>query len=144
MSAGFYPDYRLGGTRRIRYCHPEELMRVSEEILECVCFLCTESSEGNVKLRGTGVFISVPTERVPNGSFTYLITARHNIRKAEALGLPLVLRLNTKDGGVETVTVQDLRWFFPDNEASDIAVSSPVSGLEDHGFVLRRIPRSMF
>ena len=65
MSAGFYPDYRLGGVSRIRYCHPEELMRVPEEILESVVFLCTESSDEKVTLRGTGFLLSVPAERVP-------------------------------------------------------------------------------
>lgn len=143
-SPGFYADYRLGGVRRIVYCRPEDLMRVSEEILECVCFLCTEPSGGKVVLRGTALFVSVPCERVPDGSFTYLITARHNIRKAEAVGDPLVLRVNMKEGGTETVDVEGLRWFFPENEASDIAVSSPLGDIAEFGVAYRRIPRAMF
>jgi hypothetical protein len=143
-SPGFYADYRLGGVRRIVYSHPEDLMRVPEEILECVCFLCTESSGGKVALRGTAFFVSVPAERIPNGSFTYLVTARHNIRKAEAVGDQLVLRVNMKEGGAETAVIEGLRWFYPANEASDIAVSSPVTGLEEYGVTYRRIPRTMF
>lgn len=142
-SPGFHMDYRLGGVGRLVYCRPEELMRVSEELLECVIFLGTESSDGKTTLRGTASLISVPSERVPNGSFTYLVTARHNIRKAEASGDQLVLRVNMKDGNAETAIIDGLQWFFPENEASDIAVSSVVGNLTDH-ITYRRLPRQMF
>lgn len=136
-------DYRLGGVGRLVYCRPEELMRVSEEILDCVVFLGTESSDGRTTLRGTASLISVPSERVPNGSFTYLVTARHNIRKALASGDQLVLRVNMKDGNAESVFVEGLEWHYPENDASDIAVSDVVSSLVDH-ISYRRIPRVMF
>lgn len=142
-SPGFHMDYRLGGVGRLVYCRPEELMRVSEELLDSVIFLGTEASSGKVTLRGTAFLISVPSERVPNGSFTYLVTARHNIRKAEASGEQFVLRVNMKDGNAETVVIDGLRWFSPENDASDIAVSSMVGDLVDH-ISYRRIPRVMF
>jgi hypothetical protein len=142
-SPGFHMDYRLGGVGKLVFCRPEELMRVSDELLDSVIFLGTESSSGKVTLRGTACLISVPSERVPNGSFTYLVTARHNIRKAEASPDPLVLRVNMKDGNAETVIIEGLRWFFPDNDASDIAVSSVVGDIVDH-ISYRRIPDRMF
>ena len=94
-------------------------------------------------LRGTASLVSVPAERVPNGSFTYLLTARHNIRKAEASGDQLVLRVNMKSGRTDTVNLVGLRWFFPENEASDVAVSSKANALAEH-ITYRRIPREMF
>jgi hypothetical protein len=119
-------------------------MRVSDELLDCVCFLCTEPGDGSFTLRGTAFFVSVPAERVPNGSFSYLITARHNIIKAKATGLPLVLRVNLANGGAELIELSNLQWFYPENEASDVAVSGPIGGFEEIGMVYRRIPRVMF
>jgi hypothetical protein len=142
---GFYEDYRLGGVRRLTYCRrPEELMRVSDELLECVCFLCTEPGDGSFTLRGTAFFVSIPSERIPGGSFSYLITARHNIIKASAVGLPLILRVNLVNGGAELIEITNLRWFFPDNDAADVAVSGPIGGFEEIGLKYRRIPRVMF
>lgn len=119
-------------------------MRVSDELLDCVCFLCTEAGDGGFTLRGTAFFVSLPAERVPNGSFSYLITARHNIIKAKATGLPLVLRVNLANGGAELIELSNLQWFYPENEASDVAVSGPIGGFEEIGMVYRRIPRAMF
>src|SRR4051812_17884421 len=117
-SPGFYPDYRLGGVRRLVYCHPEDLMRVSDELLESVCFICTEDSSGQVTVRGTAFFVSFPAEKVPGAQFDYLITARHNVEKSLATGDKLVLRINNSEGGVETADIVNLVWHYPDNSAA--------------------------
>jgi hypothetical protein len=143
-SVSFRADYRLGGLRRIVYCRPEDLMRVSDELLECVCFLCTESPSGQIKVGGTAFFVSYPAETVTDGQFTYLITARHNIKRASESGDALVLRMNTADGGVETANIVNLTWHYPDNPASDVAVSSALGDLREHGFAWRTIPWAMF
>jgi hypothetical protein len=121
-------------------------MRVPDELLDCVCFLCTQDAVGTIRVGGTAFFVAVPAEKVADAHFTHLVTARHCIRKATETGDALVLRLNLRDGGTTVANITDLPWHFPKNDASDVAVSAalPAGDLSQSGIAYRTIPRSMF
>lgn len=94
-------------------------MRVPDEVLQCVCFLCVK--DGDVyRYGGTGFFVSVPSEMYPKDRYVYLITAKHCIEKAQQYG-NLYLRLNKVDGKAGMVKVEG-EWLYSDREASDVAV----------------------
>ena len=99
-------------------------MRIPDDILKCVCFLCVRTMDRGrevFKFGGTGFFISVPSEERPDETnYIYLITAKHNVEKSQPLG-ELFLRMNTTDGGARFVEV-NIDWHYSDNEASDVAV----------------------
>jgi hypothetical protein len=92
-----------------------------------VVFLCVED-RGEFKFGGTAFLYGHPSERFPDKHFLYLVTARHNVEKAERFG-DLYLRANLKAGGAEIVRL-DGQWHYPDNEASDVAVIPVGPGAE--------------
>jgi hypothetical protein len=83
---------------------------------------------GEFKFGGTAFLYGHPSERFPDEHFDYLVTARHNVQNAEHFG-DLYLRANLKSGGAEIVTL-DGQWYYPDNEASDVAVIPVGPGAE--------------
>jgi hypothetical protein len=98
-------------------------MRVPDELLDCVYFLCVDVGRPDahvMKYGGTGFFVSIRSEVLPETQFVYLVTARHCVEKAKNYG-PLYLRLNTRDGGAKFIEI-DMEWYYPDNDASDVAV----------------------
>ena len=98
-------------------------MRLPDQILKCVCFLCVKDigSEGEtMTYGGTGFFVSVPSESIPGRNYVYLVTAKHNVEKAKRFG-NLFLRINTTDGGAQFIEVSD-EWIYSDNEAVDVAI----------------------
>lgn len=108
-------------------------MRLPDEMLNAVCFLCTGEAGQlqSFKYGGTAFFVSIPSERYPNQfQHIYLVTAKHNIERASNTGQTLHVRLNTKTGGAGFVPVT-YEWFYSDNEAEDVAVlpwSPPMDG----------------
>lgn len=118
----FYRDDRLPGRERIVYGDPRNLLRIPDEIRQSVCFIGTEDASGHVSLGGTVVVASVPLGR-PYRFASYLITGRHCVAKASASGDKIVLRVNGRKEGVQVVDISKLTWDYPDNAASDIAVS---------------------
>ena len=94
-------------------------MRVPDEVLQCVCFLCV-NDKGTYRYGGTAFLISVPSEKHPQSSYVYLITAKHCVEKAQQYG-NLYLRLNKVDGSAAMIEVAG-QWYYPDSESSDIAV----------------------
>jgi hypothetical protein len=114
-------------------------MRVPDEVLQCVCFICVKS--GDVyRYGGTGFFVSVPSEMYPKARYVYLITAKHCIEKAQQYG-NLYLRLNKVDGKADMVKVE-AKWLYSDREASDVAVLRFPS--LRHVFQYKHIAEDMF
>lgn len=101
------------------------LVRLPDEMLKTVCFLCvkqTAHGQDSFQFGGTGFFVTVPSLAHPNDIYyMYLVTARHNIEKAEATGCPLLVRLNLTGGGVGFVEIR-APWYFHENPAVDVAV----------------------
>jgi hypothetical protein len=100
-----------------------QLVRIPDTFLRSVVFLCVEH-RGEFKYGGTAFLYGQRNERFPDKHFGYLVTARHNIEKAKQSG-NLYVRANLKSGTAEMVAIED-PWFYPDLEASDVAVL-PVS-----------------
>lgn len=99
-------------------------MRVPDEILKSVVFLCTKSTtEGQERFdyRGTGFWVSVPSQAHQGVLSPYLITAKHNIEKAQQDGQDLYIRLNRKGGGADHLPVK-AEWTFPEKEGVDLAL----------------------
>jgi len=115
-----YCDTRLGGKPHWLIGQCEDInMRVPDEVLECVCFLCV-NDRGTYKYGGTGFFITIPSEKHTNIKYVYIVTAKHCVERAKQYGA-LYLRLNTLNGKAEMIEVKR-DWFYPLDESSDVAV----------------------
>lgn len=76
-------------------------MRVPDEILQCVCFICSAYSENAWRVArygGTGFFVSVPSQSHDGTHYIYLLTARHCVEKARSMG-KLIIRMSIRSGG---------------------------------------------
>lgn len=140
----FFVDYRLPGRERLVYGSPSQLMRIPDRLLNCVCFICIEEPDGGLKPGGTGFFVVRPSDSVPDAYFSYLVTARHCVMQAKASGRPIVLRLSAQDGTFRTTDVSNMPWYFPENEASDVAVSVAIQDLRPDGIAYEAVPTSLF
>src|SRR5215204_2658959 len=98
---GFYHDTRLGEGGHWFTCEPEDAhVRIPDTLLKCVCFLCVEGRDSQgVRWRygGTGFFLVVMSDVIPDQGSVYLVTAKHCVERAQQYGA-LYLRLNTVDG----------------------------------------------
>jgi hypothetical protein len=118
-----YCDRRLGGAERWIQGNPNEArMRVPNEIKDGAYFLCVEvgSELGEYfHFIGTCFFIQVDTQYQKH---SYLVTARHVIEEAWAIGhKDIYLRINRRDGGSRPVRLRN-QWVFPRNPAIDVCV----------------------
>lgn len=94
-------------------------MRVPDDILKCTTFLCVDDGAG-LKPGGTGFFVSVPAPSVPNGIYSYLVTAKHCLIEAQKYG-DLFIRLNGRNGKLWTAKIE-APWIFPQDPSVDLAV----------------------
>ncbi len=102
-------------------------MRIPDTLLRSVVFLCVED-QGKFTFGGTAFLYGHPSERFPDQHHSYLVTARHNIENAEQTG-DLYLRANLRGGEAEFEALPG-QWYYPDNEASDVAVVPVWPGAE--------------
>ncbi len=120
---GFYSDDRMGGfPKSYLACKPANAdMRIPDEYLDGVCFICVRDVDGNFQFFGTGFFVSVPTSW-PMFRIFCLVTAKHNIEKAKEAGHDEIFaRMNTASGSVYSqLPITD--WLYPENPAVDVAV----------------------
>jgi len=107
-------------------------MRISDDVLKSVCFLCVKARARRAPLHffGTAFLVSVLSEVSPADlCYVYLVTARHNITEARALirreaskyHPELFLRINTIKGKAQIVALPE-EWYFPVDPAIDVAV----------------------
>lgn len=100
-------------------------MRIAENIKKCVVFIGTkkpDESAEQIKYCGTGFFVSTAS-KIPNKSFTYLVTAKHVARNIE--GKDFYIRANSKDGkSVIFKGGDDVKWWFHPDPVypADVAV----------------------
>jgi hypothetical protein len=123
---GVYCDTRMGGVpKHYLNCKPANAdMRIPDEYLESVCFLCVKFSgpddEEIIEFVGTGFLVSVPT-RFTTMRIICLVTAKHIILKARAAGhSDLHLRMNLDDGQSITWKLPD-DWHYSNDPAIDVA-----------------------
>jgi hypothetical protein len=120
-------------------------MRVNEEVLQCVVFICLPQVMPNGKkgtsFIGTAFFVGVPSNQLKGRSYVYLVTAKH---VAERFGdKPFLLRVNDKKGSCTYVEVNGIPWFHhPTDESCDVAII-PL-GLSQELFEYKLLPLDMF
>jgi hypothetical protein len=94
-------------------------MRVSEEMLKSVCFVCSRRNDEYDPL-GTGFFVAWPGEGWPQ---IYLITARHCVSQAQRRGDGRAhVLLNSKTGSPRYYAVTR-RWHYPRDRGIDLAAA---------------------
>lgn len=129
-------------------------MRIPNELIKCVCYLCVKiqggDNKGKYQTLGTAFFIGV---QEGEWDFTYLITARHLLEDAERIGHDILYaRINTKMMGVEYVEIGSVKeWirypvasidlavipFMPDLQTTDF-LALPYDMLLSHKEMFRR------
>src|SRR6058998_3783527 len=101
-------------------------MRLPDEMLQTVCFLCVKTKKAGqdfFQYGGTGFFVSVQSETYPDKlQYVYMVTARHNVERASDMGSPMFARLNVNGTGSKIVELRG-DWYYPDNPAEDVAVT---------------------
>lgn len=116
-------------------------MRLPDELLQTVFFVCVEDLDGSVHFGGTGFFVSVGLTENPDRRVVYSITARHVIDRASQYPR-MFIRLNNRTGGTIEANMNSSVWHFPDNPAVDVAVASwgPSTDVVDY----TTVPEEMF
>lgn len=121
-------------------------MRIPEEVLKCVAFICTKEKNGDLFPRATGFFVEVPLETNKEFSARYFITAKHCVEGMEKdikSGKEVYIRLNNSNGKTFNMKVEkNAKWFYhPGDSNVDVAiVAFPDFGNYDWKIV----PLSMF
>jgi hypothetical protein len=94
-------------------------MRVSEEMLKSVCFMCSHNSErDSYSLVGTGFFVAWPGDGWPQ---IYLVTARHCVSQAQKRGDGRAhVLLNSKAGLPRHYAITQ-RWHYSQDTRIDLA-----------------------
>lgn len=126
-------------------------MRVSDGMLNSVGFIAEVLSEdgdpASVDPIGTGVFVRIPSKRVPSLYFRYFVTARHVVDGLHGRKSRIVI--NTKDGGVTELAVprfpiaphQEIIWVRHSDASVDLA-ATPFMTTPQYDIV--DIPESIF
>jgi hypothetical protein len=101
-------------------------MRISDNVKHCVCFVCTqevdETGDQFYQCRGTAFFVGLRAKLPSELSFLYLVTAKHNVLRAQRERKALCLRINTQQGNPEYFTLHERHWHFSDDPEVDAAV----------------------
>jgi hypothetical protein len=137
--AMMYVDRRLGGIEKW-YLHPppDYDMRVPDELRKCVVFIGVtvrsdqpdEPSE-QPRYEGTGFFVALPSTRVDDILFTYLVTAKHVADNVEG---DFWVRQNLVSGPAVAVDCSAAQWTrHPTDMSADVAVLPwPLQARVDH------------
>src|SRR5262245_33584912 len=100
-------------------------MQIPDEIRKCVVFLGHRDRDGVERIRGTGFLLNYDDTRPDAGvGESYLVTAKHNLIKAQNTGATRVLiRANTKAGAVTVIETALTDWICdPADPCLDVAV----------------------
>jgi hypothetical protein len=100
-------------------------MRIPDTIRKSVVYLGIEVSDGNGKKywAGTGFFVVLRSEIIPNGTFGYLVTANHVAAHLKERGFSI--RANSMDGKSIEIQIRNgaVEWFIhPTDISVDVAV----------------------
>lgn len=96
---------------------PHGMPKVHPEIFETVFYLYPDrqAAEEGEAAGGTGFMVSVKSDRLEDVWYDYAVSNRHVVRDGDS-----VIRINTRDGGVEILEFDPSEWFVhPDGD--DIA-----------------------
>lgn len=95
-----------------------------EELKETVAFIYTIEDKEMIKPIGTGFFIKIPIEHIPNAFLRYFVTAKHVTMKNDVLLSEIIIRMNNKDGGISytKVSLDTKNIFQHDEKEVDLVV----------------------
>lgn len=76
-------------------------MNIPNDIKKVVAFIFIQDKDGNIIPQGTGFFVGIKSADNPNGSFVYLVTAKHVLQRENKTDFlsTVYVRLNKKDAG---------------------------------------------
>ena len=95
-------------------------VKISEDAKGCVVFFGVPIGNDAIDYGGTGFLV-----RITDGElgFGYLVTCRHLAKALQDFG-DFFIRMNTKNGGCESVPVESIDWRYSADATVDIAVAS--------------------
>lgn len=137
--AKLYRDDRLYGSPRwVLTSDPDWMMRVPDEIRDCVCFVCYYNASGELRLAGTAFFVGLqPTEemRASKQGFVYLVTCKHTVvgAKRRSSDGKVHVRVNHRDGIALLLEVAD-KWTSHPTDSSVDCVAIYADLEEQEGF----------
>lgn len=99
---------------------PDE-MRIPDFLIDSVFYLypSEDEAERGVALGGTGFFVGVPFDGDPSGGIIYAVSNEHVIRGKYPSP---VIRLNTREGKVDTIPLAASQW-LPHPDGDDLAAA---------------------
>ena len=124
---GLWRDGRLGGSPRWRLGDRRDLMRVPDELIECVAF--TQATNGTKVCVGTVFFLAVDVETrtLPKRRLAYAVTAKHCLYPkgddpsvTAELADTVELFMNLKAGGIGSFETIGADWVL--HPVADVAV----------------------
>ena len=95
-------------------------------MLNACVFLGGRDQDGVPQYRATAFTVGLATDAYPNG-WPCLVTARHNVLRAERLFGNVCVRVNTDDGGSIDIDITE-PWVYPDDPGID-AAAVPFGGV---------------
>ena len=120
---------RYAGRYEVRYSlrgHPfyvwkRFMPRINDKIVDSVVYLypSVDAAKDGERFGGTGFLVSVPSEVHEGWRYQYCVTNSHVIREAASP----VVRLNTNEGGLDIVPLQQDHWWHH-QFGDDLAVCS--------------------
>jgi hypothetical protein len=119
-------DVRLANCPKWYLIPPQDInMRIPDNLKKCVTFVGIKDPKENIeqiRYIGTAFIVSLPSSKVPNSSFIYIVTAKHVARKIE--NKECYLRANMKFGDSAIFALENVSWFFhpSENSPTDVAV----------------------
>lgn len=105
-------------------------MQIPDQVKKSVVFIGYRMADGSTRVAGTAFFIAED-----EGTFAFLVTARHVVESVRRLGVTdFCARINTKAGEAAWATIPNDDWrFHPTDAAVDIAFIKTVIPAEmDH------------
>src|SRR5438067_650180 len=113
-------------------------MRLPDDLLQCVCFLCIKRGAG-FEFAGTAFFVGHPSDTHPEVSYVYLVTAKHCVVAGEKAG-GLYVRMNTVDGKSGMLQI-NTQWVYATDPGADVAAISWAPPSDKYQY--KTIPLSM-
>src|ERR1700684_2086093 len=116
---GVRRDTRIGGAPVWRYCGAADLMRIPDELRDCVCFVHTIRN-GQVSGMSTAFFVSLEIG-MDDLVAVYAVTARHCLFDEDGTPDEVRLILNTRSGGIDYVKTTPQDWALR-HPTADVAI----------------------
>lgn len=116
---------------------PSRLPRIPDHVLKSCIFLyrSVEDAKAGANTGGSGMLVGVRVDPdQPKPCWAYAVTNKHVAKNAS------VVRVNTLNGGIDTIDLDPTEWFYPEDGAGDFAVA-PISIDKSYDYSMEPIER---